>query len=232
MTGSSTISDGSAFAEIAARVRSCRLCRDEPAAGPPLPHEPRPIFQGSAEARLLIASQAPGNRAHQSGRPFLDPSGVRLRDWLGLDETEFYDARRVAIVPMGFCFPGYDRAGGDLPPRRECSPLWRAAVLATLPKLELILAIGSHAQGWHVGRGAGLTETVARWRAILERPSRPRVLPLPHPSWRNTAWLKKHPWFEAELLPVLRAEVRRVLARPRPRSVRPGAAPSGPPGPG
>lgn len=207
MTGSSTISETEAFDAITARLRACRVCRDAPSAGPPLPHEPRPILQGSPSARLLVASQAPGKRAHASGRPFQDPSGIRLRHWLGLDEAAFYDPGRVAIVPMGHCFPGYDAAGGDLPPRRECAPLWRRPVLAALPRLELILVIGLYAQAWHLGGKAGLTATVRNWRAILDGPSRPRVLPLPHPSWRNSGWLKREPWFEAELLPVLRAEV-------------------------
>ena len=151
-------------------------------------------------------------RAHRHGKPFMDPSGVRLRSWLGLGEADFYDARRVAIVPMGSCFPGLDAKGGDLPPRRECAERWRAALFAGLPDLELILVIGQYAQGWHLGRlEGGLTGTVMRWREILAAPRRPRVLPLPHPSWRNNGWLKKHPWFEAELLPVLKREVSRVM---------------------
>jgi uracil-DNA glycosylase len=194
---------------IVAGLRACRICRDAPGRGAPLPHEPRPILQVSATARLCIASQAPGTRAHASGRPFQDPSGVRLRDWLGLDEARFYDSSRVAIVPMGACFPGLDRHGGDLPPRRECAPLWRQPLFNALPRLELLLVIGLYAQAWHLGPEAkgGLTQTVRRWREILEAERRPRVLPLPHPSWRNSGWLKKNPWFEAELLPVLRAEV-------------------------
>ncbi|WP_245268178.1 uracil-DNA glycosylase family protein [Methylorubrum extorquens] len=200
------------FEDTAARLRACRLCRDAPLYGAPLPHEPRPVVQGSATARLLIASQAPGNRAHRSGIPFSDPSGRRLRDWLGLDEAAFYDPARVAILPMGACFPGLDAKGGDRPPRRECAPAWRADLLAGLPQLDLILVIGQYAQAWHLGpRPGGLTETVARWRAILDASARPRVLPLPHPSWRNNGWLRTNPWFEAELLPVLRAEVARVM---------------------
>ena len=203
------------FEEVAARLRACRICREAPRHGPALPHEPRPILQGSASARLCIASQAPGNRANISGRPFDDPSGVRLRSWLGLDEARFYDPKRLAIVPMGHCFPGYDRHGGDMPPRRECAPTWREPVFAALPRLELILVIGLYAQAWHLGPGrAGLTATVARWREIFAEERHPRVLPLPHPSWRNTGWLKRHPWFEAELLPVLRAEVARLVAAP------------------
>lgn len=197
-----------AFDATAARLRACRLCRDAPRFGAALPHEPRPVVQGSAEARLLIASQAPGNRAHRSGIPFSDPSGIRLRAWLGLSEAAFYDPSRVAILPMGACFPGLDAKGGDRPPRRECAPTWRAELLAGLPRLDLVLVIGQYAQAWHLGpsRG-GLTETVGRWREILAASTRPRVLPLPHPSWRNNGWLRTNPWFEAELLPVLRAEV-------------------------
>ena len=204
-----------ALEALLADLRACRLCRDAPR-GAPLPHEPRPIIQASRTARLCIASQAPGTRAHASGKPFYDPSGVRLRAWLGLDEATFYDASRVAIVPMGHCFPGLDAKGDDLPPRRECAPAWRERVLAGLPDLELILLIGQYAQAWHLGDTFrdGLTGTVLRWRAILADPSRPRLLPLPHPSWRNNGWLKRHPWFEAELLPVLRETVWVVVDGP------------------
>lgn len=212
MTASSTTSDPpDAFGALAARSLACRICRDAPLERHPLPHEPRPITQGSSAARLLIASQAPGLRAHTSGTPFQDPSGRRLREWLGLDEPRFYDPARVAIVPMGFCFPGYDKAGGDLPPRRECAPAWRRPFLDALPRLELVLLIGAHAQAWHLGGKPALAATVGRWREILARPTRPRLLPLPHPSWRNTGWLKRNPWFEAELLPVLREEVGRLV---------------------
>lgn len=201
---------------LVADLRACRLCRDAPRFGSPLPHEPRPIIQANRTARLCIASQAPGTRAHASGKPFYDPSGVRLRAWLGLDEATFYDASRVAIVPVGHCFPGLDAKGGDLPPRRECAPAWRAQLFAELPDLELILLIGQYAQAWHLGDAFrdGLTGTVLRWRTILAGPSRPRLLPLPHPSWRNNGWLKRHPWFEAELLPVLRQTVRAIVQRP------------------
>jgi uracil-DNA glycosylase len=194
-------------------LRACRICRDAPLYLPPLPHQPRPVIQASASARLCIASQAPGTRVHASGRPFTDPSGVRLRAWLGLDEATFYDAGKVAIVPMGHCFPGLDAKGGDRPPRRECAPVWRARVFAALPAIELIVAVGRYAQAWHLGpdEGANLSATVADWRAILARPGRQRVLPLPHPSWRNNAWLKRNPWFEDELVPVLRDEVARLV---------------------
>jgi uracil-DNA glycosylase len=194
-------------------LSACRICRDAPVYGAALPHEPRPVIQASPTARLCIASQAPGTRVHLSGRPFTDASGVRLRAWLGLDEASFYDARRVAIVPMGHCFPGQDAKGADLPPRRECAPLWRQRIFAALPALELILLIGQYAQAWHLGPEAkgGLTATVGRWREILGGENRPALLPLPHPSWRNNGWLKAHPWFEAELLPDLRGRVRRLV---------------------
>lgn len=200
--------------EVLGALRACRLCRETPRFGAPLPHEPRPIIQASPTARLCIASQAPGTRAHRSGRPFDDPSGVRLRSWLGMNEAEFYDPTRVAIVPMGHCFPGQDAKGGDLPPRRECAPQWRERVFAELPRLELVLVIGQYAQAWHLGEdfSGGLTATVRRWREILAAGRRPRVLPLPHPSWRNNGWLRTNPWFEAELLPVLRAEVRTIVS--------------------
>lgn len=200
-------------------LRRCRLCRDAPLHGGPLPHEPRPVVQASATARLCIAGQAPGTRVHASGRPFTDPSGARLRVWLGLEESDFYDASRVTILPMGHCFPGLDSRGSDLPPRRECAPAWRARLFAAMPQIELVLAIGRYAQLWHLGEDtpASLTETVADWRAILSAPRRPRILPLPHPSWRNSGWLRRHPWFEAELLPVLRQEVARLVASPAPQ---------------
>src|SRR4051794_27491344 len=200
MTASASICKDAPLDELSAQLRACRICRDAPWHGAALPHEPRPIFQASETARLCIASQAPGTRAHAIGKPFYDPSGVRLRAWLGLDEATFYDAARVAIVPMGACFPGLDANGGDRPPRRECAAVWRAPIFAALPKLELVLAIGGYAQAWHLGDNfQGLTATVQRWRQILAESRRPRVLPLPHPSWRNNAWLKKNLWFEAEL---------------------------------
>jgi uracil-DNA glycosylase len=201
------------LASLLAAIRACRICRDAPI-GPPLPQEPRPVFQISSRARVCIASQAPGTRVHASGRPFTDASGDRLRDWLGLDPATFYDAEQVAIVPMGFCFPGQDAHGGDLPPRRECAPRWRGEVFAALPNVELVLAVGSYAHAWHLKglRRPTLGGTVAAWREIMETTARPTVIPLPHPSWRNNAWLKKNPWFEGELLPVVRAEVARRLA--------------------
>jgi uracil-DNA glycosylase len=196
-------------------ISACRLCVERPD-GAPLPHEPRPVLRVSATARLLAAGQAPGARVHRSGVPFADPSGVRLRAWMGVDEETFYDAARVAVVPMGFCFPGLDAAGGDLPPRRECRKRWHDELFAALGAFEVILAIGRYAQDYHLARlghaapkGAGVAETVARWREFAD--ARPRVFPLPHPSWRNSGWLRRHPWFEAELLPELRREVGRVV---------------------
>jgi uracil-DNA glycosylase len=193
-------------------IGACRICRDD-ALGRPLPHEPRPVLRPSATARLCIASQAPGVRVHASGVPFSDASGDRLRAWLGLKPEEFYDQRRIAIVPMGFCFPGHDAAGGDLPPRRECVATWHARLFAAMPQLELILAVGSYAQRWHLGATAvaGMTPAVMAWREPLASTTRPRRLALPHPSWRNNAWLAANPWFEQDLLPRLRAEVRRLL---------------------
>ena len=198
---------------LSARVRACRICVENPV-GRPLPHEPRPVLVASDTARVLIASQAPGTRVHLSGRPFTDASGDRLRGWLGVRSDEFYDAGKFAIVPMGFCFPGQDAKGGDLPPRRECAPAWRAALMAAMPQIDLILTIGLYAQTWHMGaaRRASLSQTVADWRAVWDEQGAPKVLPLPHPSWRNTGWLKKNPWFETDLLPFLKAEIRRRIA--------------------
>jgi uracil-DNA glycosylase len=196
-------------------IRACRVCRDAPRHGVPLPHEPRPVFQISRQARLCVAGQAPGARVHASGRPFTDPSGVRLRQWLGVNERVFYDSAQIAIIPMGFCFPGYDKAGGDLPPRRECAELWQDRLFDRLPNIQLVLLIGQYAQNWHLDREdvqGGVTSTVRRWREILERRGSSRILPLPHPSWRNNGWLRRNPWFEAELLPALQAEIVRLLA--------------------
>jgi uracil-DNA glycosylase len=201
------------LADLVREIGACRICRDAPAGGRPLPHEPRPVLRPSATARLAICSQAPGVRVHASGTPFTDPSGDRLRAWLGVGSDEFYDQRRIAIVPMGFCFPGHDAAGGDLPPRRECAAAWHDRLFAAMPQLELILLVGSYAQRWHLGdAGKGsMTATVGRWRLLLDAPGRPRHLPLPHPSWRNNGWLTANPWFERELLPAVRREVRRLL---------------------
>jgi uracil-DNA glycosylase len=171
------------------------------------------VLLPSSQARILIASQAPGTKVHMSGMPFTDASGDRLRNWLGVTREEFYDLRNFAIVPMGFCFPGQDARGADLPPRRECAPAWRAPLMAAMPQIELVLTIGIYAQAWHMGetRRGSLTQTVMDWREIFAAPSRPVVLPMPHPSWRNTGWLKKNPWFEMDLLPFLKTEIRRRI---------------------
>ncbi len=192
-------------------IRRCRHCLEQPQ-GPALPHEPRPVLQVSPTARLLIAGQAPGTRVHASGRPFTDPSGDRLRRWLAMDEETFYDPARVAIVPMGLCFPGQDERGADLPPRPECAAQWRRRIMTALPRLELVLAIGHYAQRWHLGAlcRRTLTETVRHWREGLALT--PPVVPLPHPSWRNNAWLKRNPWFETEVLPWVRDRVHRILS--------------------
>ena len=204
---------------LVGEIRACRLCRDAPLRGAPLPQEPRPILRVNGGARLLIASQAPGIRAHDSGIPFDDPSGDRLRFWMGLDRTRFFDDRNVLIAPMGFCFPGHTADKGDLPPRRECSALWHDRLFAALPQVELILAIGRHAQAYHFRRlGRPLPaalkqgDLVRAWREHAG--ANPRLFALPHPSWRNSSWLKRNPWFEAEVLPELRREVAEAI-RPR-----------------
>ncbi|MFZ5789566.1 MAG: uracil-DNA glycosylase family protein [Pseudomonadota bacterium] len=185
-----------------ADARACRLC------APHLPHEPRPVLRAAASARLLIVGQAPGRRVHETGIPWNDPSGDRLRQWLAMDRERFYDERAIAILPIGFCYPGTDAAGGDRPPRPECAPLWQPRLLPLLPAVRLTLLVGAYAQAFHLGprRQATMTETVRAFRDYL-----PAFLPLPHPSWRNTAWLKRNPWFEAELLPVLRERVKAGL---------------------
>lgn len=197
-----------ALNRLVGEIRRCRQCVETPS-GAPLAHDPRPVLRVSATARLAVVGQAPGTRVHASGVPFTDPSGVRLRAWMGVSEDEFYDEARIAIIPMGFCFPGLDKAGGDLPPRAECAPLWRPRLFSLLPQLELVLLVGMYAQRWHLGAdcGVSLGETVRDFRRVLALPGRPRFLPLPHPSWRNNAWLRRNPWFETELLPVLRREV-------------------------
>lgn len=202
------------LARLEEEVRACRICVERPQ-GKPLPHEPRPVTRVSATAKILIVGQAPGTKVHASGIPFDDRSGDRLRDWLGMSRDEFYDRDRMAVLPMGFCFPGQDAKGGDLPPRRECAPAWRAKFLTAMPQVELLVAIGLYSQAWHLGdlRSGSLTETVADWKRIYDKTASPHILAMPHPSWRNTGWLKKNRWFEAELLPFLRAEVDRLLGR-------------------
>ena len=194
--------------KLATRISGCRLCAERFAATETA-HEPRPVIHLSATARLLIAGQAPGARVHRSGVPFDDPSGDRLRDWMGVDRAAFYDQSRVAIVPMAFCFPGYDARGSDLPPPKICATTWREEVMAAMPQIELILLVGQYAQGWHIKdrRKASLTETVRNWQEYG-----PSILPLPHPSWRNTGWLKRNHWFEQDVLPWLRGEVARLVS--------------------
>lgn len=187
------------------QIKSCRLCKDR-FAGTATAHAPRPIVWFRPEARLLIAGQAPGLRVHEGGRPFMDPSGDRLRDWLGIDDATFYDQSRIAIVPMAFCFPGYDSKGSDLPPPALCRKTWHDTVFAGLPNTRLSVLVGGYALKYHLGTRKSVTDTVKGWRDHL-----PDRFLLPHPSWRNTAWLRKNPWFEAELLPVLRARVQEVL---------------------
>lgn len=204
-------------AALARTIRRCRLCVSAPVDAP-LPHEPRPILVLSRAARLVIASQAPGLRAHRSGVPFDDASGARLRAWMGIGEHLFYDPDKVMIVPMGFCFPGYDANGGDRPPRRECRPAWHDTVFAQLPQVETILAIGLHAIRYHrarlhhaTSRDLGLVDHVLGNDPPQQLGAGPRLIALPHPSWRNSGWLKRHPRFETEVLPAVRAEVERLV---------------------
>jgi uracil-DNA glycosylase len=191
--------------ELCEDITACRVCAERFAATV-TGHAPRPVVWFRPGARLLIAGQAPGARVHASGRPFTDRSGDRLRDWTGLSEAEFYDLFRVAIVPMAFCFPGYDAKGADLPPPAICAATWRGPVMAALGEMPLTLLVGGAAIRWHLGL-RDVTAAVAGWREAAAR----GVFPLPHPSWRNTGWLKQNPWFEAELLPELRARVRQVM---------------------
>ncbi len=189
-----------ALATLLTRIRACTICAEH------LPHGPRPVVQADVRARILIAGQAPGRRVHASGIPFDDASGDRLRDWMGVDRDTFYDAAQVAILPMGFCYPGTG-ASGDLPPRPECAPAWRAPLLAQLPNLQLTLLLGQYAQAYHLpGATKTVTETVRAWRAGW-----PAVLALPHPSPRNQGWFAANGWFADEVLPALRKRVRAVL---------------------
>ena len=190
------------FDRLLRDIRHCQICASA------LPHEPRPVIRAKKSATLCIAGQAPGTRVHKSGKPFTDPSGDRLRAWMGVTDDQFYDDSKIAIVPMGFCFPGLDDKGGDLPPRKECAEEWRDQVFDQLSQVKVTLLVGQYAQKWHLGkdRRKTLTETVSHWRDYL-----PHYLPLPHPSWRNNAWIKKNPWFEDELLPELRSLVADAL---------------------
>ena len=190
------------LSNLMAEITDCRLCSE-------LPMGPKPILQLNTDARILIAGQAPGRLAHVTGKPFNDPSGDRLRDWLGVDSATFYDTRRFAILPMAFCYPGTSK-GGDLAPPAQCAQQWRARVLSCLPNIELTLVIGRHAMNYHLRdfRGQTLTEVVKRWREYW-----PRFIPMPHPSPRNNRWLKSNPWFERDLVPALRERVSELLQR-------------------
>lgn len=188
------------FHDLLADIAACTICAAE------LPHGPRPVVQADPGARVLIAGQAPGRRVHESGVPFDDPSGDRLRAWMGVDRATFYDATKVAIVPMGFCYPGTG-SSGDLPPRPECAPAWRSSVLDGLEAIEVTLVLGAYAQRWHLeGPRRSVTAAVTAWRE-----SWPSVLPLPHPSPRNRSWFAKNPWFEADVVPALQERIRAVL---------------------
>jgi uracil-DNA glycosylase len=185
-------------------IRDCSACTK---GNPPLPVTPNPILQATTKSKIRIIGQAPGTLAHASSLPFTDPSGVRLRDWLGVDEATFYNPEKFAITPMGFCFPGQDSKGGDLPPRSECAPLWQDKLDAALSDVELTLVVGMYAVKWHLGHLGyrNLTETVRHWRELDKT-----IMPLPHPSWRNNGWIKRHDWFAAEL-ETLKARVAKIL---------------------
>ncbi len=183
-------------------IRACTRCADS------LPLGPRPVLRGKASARLLIVGQAPGIRVHNSGIPWNDPSGRRLRHWLDLSDETFYDETRIAIAPIGFCYPGTMKNGGDCPPRPECAPSWHPALQGALVNIELTLLVGSYAQAWYLGkrRGRTMTDTVRAWRTYL-----PEYLPVPHPSWRTTGWQNRNTWFDDELLPALRDRLKPLL---------------------
>ncbi len=188
-----------AFEQVLAEARACRVCAAH------LPLGPRPVFRITPTARLLIIGQAPGTRVHETGIPWNDRSGDRLRGWLQMDRDAFYDATRIAILPVGLCYPGRQANGGDAPPRPECAPLWHARLLALMPAIRLTLLVGSYAQAFVLGRGI-MTERVQNYRGFL-----PRHFALPHPSWRTTAWERRNPWFGADVLPALRQSVREAL---------------------
>lgn len=193
------------FMALTDDIAACRICADR-FAETATRHQPRPVVWFTGPARILVASQAPGARVHAAQKPFWDRSGERLRDWMGIDEDTFYDRARVAIVPMAFCFPGYDANGSDLPPPKICAATWRDQATAMVGHPPLTLLIGAYAQSWHLGGRASVTDRVRGWRDHA-----PAVFPLPHPSWRNTAWLNRNPWFGEELLPALRAAVKKAL---------------------
>ena len=189
------------FDQLLQRIRGCQLCEEH------LPEGPRPVVRGRPSARILIAGQAPGRRVHETGIPFNDPSGDRLRDWLGVNPETFYNEDKIALLPMGFCYPGTGKSG-DLPPRPECADAWRDSLLSHLKNIQLTLAIGQYAIEWHLGdeRSKTLTETVQRWKEWW-----PRLIPLPHPSPRNNLWLRRNPWFEEDVIPELRDRIQELL---------------------
>ncbi|MDX1816260.1 MAG: uracil-DNA glycosylase family protein [Marinobacter sp.] len=191
------------FDALVRQVRACTLCADV------LPREPRPVVQLSETSRILVVGQAPGRRVHETGLPFNDPSGDRLRQWMGVTRDTFYDESRLAILPMGFCYPGTGKSG-DLPPRPECAATWRDELLSRLTNIELTLVIGQYAHAWHIGKSrASLTENVRAWREYW-----PRLVPMPHPSPRNNLWLRRNPWFEQEVVPALQNRISEVLNEP------------------
>ncbi len=199
--------------DLTDRIRACRICLEAPLKTP-LAHEPRPVLRVSSTARLLIASQAPGTKVHATGLSFNDASGDRLRQWMDVSREVFYDTAKIAIVPMGFCFPGQDAKKADLPPRPECRLAWHDSLFAALPQIETVLAIGRYAQIYHFERAGRplpkkitLDEVVRNWRDFSG--TTPRIVALPHPSWRNIGWLKRNPWFESDVLP----ELRRIVAK-------------------
>lgn len=188
---------------LLSEVSQCRICAAD------LPLGPNPVLQCSASAKILIAGQAPGSRVHASGVPFDDPSGERLREWMGIGRDTFYDARQIAILPMGFCYPGSGKSG-DLPPRPECAVQWREALLSQMQQIELTLVLGQYAQRYHLPAKSSVTELVRSWRDYW-----PAVLPLPHPSPRNNRWLSQNPWFATEVLPQLQASIKQILDGPK-----------------
>lgn len=200
MTQTANHLDSLDFDQLVQQVRACTLCKDV------LPEGPRPVVQLSRSSRILVVGQAPGRKVHETGIPFNDPSGDRLRQWMGVDREQFYNEQQVAILPMGFCFPGTGKSG-DLPPRPECAETWREALLARLDKVELTLVIGQYAQAWHLPDSRkSVTDNVKAWREYW-----PGLLPMPHPSPRNIRWLKSNPWFEQEVIPRLQARIRELL---------------------
>ncbi len=188
--------------DLLKEVRACEIC------APDLPLGPRPTVVAKSSAKIMIIGQAPGTKVHETGIPWSDPSGDRLRNWLRVTREIFYDGSKIAIMPMGFCYPGRLERGGDNPPRPECAPAWHEKILAGLPDIELTLLVGMYAQKYYLAEQnkKTLTETVRHWQEFA-----PAMIPTPHPSWRTTAWLKKNLWFEAELLPVLQQKVRKLL---------------------